>query len=403
MDLARLAADTTGVRSRIAAAVAARADDVVALGRAVHADPELSFAEHRAARAVAELLRADGFAVEAGVGGLETAFTATAGTGPLTVALCVEYDALPDVGHACGHNLIAGAGVAAAVGLRPLVDELGLTLKVIGTPAEEHGGGKTVLLDRGVFDDVAMALMVHPLQEGLSYDPVGTTSQAVGRYRATFRGRAAHAAAAPHLAVNAADAAVVAQVAVGLLRQQLPSDHRVALFVSEAGHATNIIPDRAVVDFECRAFTLPEYEALLVRVRRCFEAGALATGAELEITATEPLYEPLEHDPGLCARWSDAISFFGHDVEPGAGLAGGSTDMGNVSRRIPSIHPWIGVPGCAAPIHSHDFAAVADSPAAYDLMLEAGVAMAWTVAAVSADEDEVRRLLDAAASRRVRA
>lgn len=400
MNLARLPADTSGVRLRIAEAVAGRAEDVVALGRAIHADPELSFEEHRASRAVADLLREAGFAVENGAGGVDTAFTAVAGTGPLTVGLCVEYDALPDVGHACGHNLIAGAGVAAALGLRPLADELGITVKVVGTPAEEHGGGKAVLLERGVFDDVALALMVHPLQEGLSYNPAGTTSQAVGRYRATYRGRAAHAATAPHLAVNAADAAVVAQVAVGLLRQQVPSDHRVALVVTEAGHATNVIPDRAVVDFECRAFTLPEYEALLERVRRCFEAGALATGADLEITPTEPLYEPLEHDEALCARWSEAISRFGYDARRGGGPAGGSTDMGNVSRRIPSIHPWIGVPGCASPIHSHDFAAAADSPAAYDLMLEAGVAMAWTVASVAGDDHEVKRLLDAA-SRRV--
>ncbi|MFH5823780.1 M20 family metallopeptidase [Georgenia sp. AZ-5] len=400
VDLANLVEETSGVRSRIARAVAARAEDVLGLSRRLHADPELSFEEHRASAAISALLERSGFTVERGAGGLPTAFTATAGGGRLTVGICVEYDALPGVGHACGHNLIAGAGVGAALGLLPVADELGITVKVIGTPAEEHGGGKSILLERGVFDGVAMAMMVHPFQEGLSYNPVGTTSQAVGRYRATFRGRASHAATAPHLGVNAADAAVIAQVAVGLLRQQLPGDHRVALVVSEAGRATNIIPDTAVVDFECRAFTLPEYEALIARVRRCFEAGALATGAVLEMSPTEPLYEPLVHDEGLCARWGEAIGFFGHDVEPGAELGGGSTDMGNVSRVIPSIHPWVGVPGCGVPIHTHEFAAVADSPQAYDLMLECAIAMGWTAAAVMADPGEVQRLLDGAGERR---
>jgi amidohydrolase len=366
----------------------------------IHTNKELSFEEVRSAEAAAALLAEGGFDVERGTGGLPTAFTASAGSGELTVALCVEYDALPDIGHACGHNLIAGASVAAALALRPYVDELGITLKAIGTPAEEHGGGKVLLLERGAFDGVGLALMVHPVQDGVTYNPAGTSAQAVGRYRAEFTGKAAHAAAAPHLGVNAADAAVLSQVAVGLLRQQIPGDHRVALYVAEAGHVTNIIPERAVVEFECRAFTLGEYEALLERVRRCFEGAALATGTSLTIEAAEPLYEPLLQDTSLAAHWTEAMEVFGKDTSPSAGITGGSTDMGNISQVIPSLHPWLSIPGADVAIHSHGFAAIADSPEAYGVMFEAATALAWTIAAAASIPSERARFTKAAYRRR---
>ncbi|MFD8820897.1 amidohydrolase [Streptomyces sp. NPDC059605] len=386
----------TGVSTGISTGVSDWQDRVLELARSLHAHPETSFQETGSAAAITELLAAGGFTVEHGTGGLPTAFTATAGSGELTVALCVEYDALPEIGHACGHNLIAGASVAAALALAPYADELGITLKAIGTPAEEHGGGKTLLLEAGAFDGVGLALMVHPVQDGIGHNPAGSTSQAVGRYRAVFRGRAAHAAAAPHQGVNAADAATLSQVAVGLLRQQLPGDQRVALFVSEGGAATNIIPERTAVDFECRAFTLPEYETLLERVRRCFEGAALATGTELTVEATEPLYEPLVQDEALAGFWTAAMASFGRDVTSGGRLAGGSTDMGNISRVIPSLHPWLSIPGADAPIHSHAFAAIADTPVAYDMMFEAARALARTVADAAVDTEHRRRFVAAA-------
>jgi amidohydrolase len=366
------------------------------MAQQIHALKEVSFEEVHSAAAAADLLAEGGFEVERGTGGLPTAFTATAGSGDLTVALCVEYDALPDIGHACGHNLIAGASVAAALALRPHVDDLGITLKTIGTPAEEHGGGKALLLERGAFDGVSLALMVHPVQDGVTYNPAGTSAQAVGRYRAVFTGKAAHAAAAPHRGVNAADAAVLSQVAVGLLRQQIPGDHRIAMYVAEGGHVTNIIPERTVVEFECRAFTLKEYEALLERVRRCFEGAALATGATLAFEDTEPLYEPLIQDDALAAHWTEAMDVFGKDTSPSAGISGGSTDMGNISQVIPSLHPWLSIPGADVPIHSHAFAALADSPEAYAVMFEAATALAWTIAAAATTPTERARLSKAA-------
>jgi len=400
MNPAEVAYQTSSLRSTIAAAIQAEAPEVIALSRAIHENPELSFEEHHAADAVASFLGDRGFTLERGTADLATAFVATAGAGPLCVGLFVEYDALPDIGHACGHNLIAGASLAAALGLKPVAEDLGITIKVFGAPAEEQGGGKISLLDAGALDAADITLMVHPVPAGLSYNPAGTSSQAIGRYEAIFQGAAAHAAAAPHLGVNAADAAVLAHVAIGLLRQQIPGDHRIALYTSEAGHATNIIPDRASVRFECRAFSVPEFEALLGRVRRCFEAAALATGTSLEISEFGPVYEPLKHDEILCSYWSGAISSLGYSTSGLPAIAGGSTDMGNVSQIIPSIHPWVGIPGVPHSIHSREFAAAADSPAAYDLMLDAGTALAWTASAVAAHPDHANQFILAGAARR---
>ncbi|MDQ0733320.1 amidohydrolase [Arthrobacter sp. B1I2] len=384
------------LRTALAAGVKEWKLPVQAMAHDIHSNPEVAFEEVRSSEAAAALLAEGGFEVERGTGGLPTAFTATAGSGELKVALCVEYDALPNIGHACGHNLIAGASVAAALALRPHVNELGITLKAIGTPAEESGGGKALLLERGVFDGICLALMVHPVQDGVTYNPAGTSAQAMGRYRATFIGKAAHAAAAPHLGVNAADAAVLSQVAVGLLRQQIPGDHRIALYVAVAGHATNIIPERAVVEFECRAFTLGEYEALLERVLACFEGAALATGTTLAVEPTEPAYEPLVQDNALAAHWTEAMRTFGKDTTSSAGMSGGSTDMGNVSQVIPVLHPWLSIPGANVPIHSHGFAAFADSPEAYRVMFEAATALAWTIAGAATTPAERERFIKSA-------
>ncbi|GAA1346910.1 amidohydrolase [Arthrobacter roseus] len=400
MDFEALIASTGGLKAQIAQAVADAAPAILDTAKAIHADPELSFEEHRAADRLNDLLQQHDFEVTKGVADLPTSLVAQRGSGPIVVAIICEYDALPGLGHACGHNLIAGAGVAAGIGLGPLVDKLGITLRVIGTPAEEHGGGKVAMIESGVFDEVDMSLMIHTVQDGLSYDPRGTSSQAVGRYRTTFRGRAAHAAATPHLGVNAADAVVVTQVAVGLLRQQLPSDHRVALYVAEAGHVTNIIPETAVVEWECRAFSMEEFEVLHDKVKKCFEAGALATGCTVEFENTEPLYEPLIQDETLGQHWTDAIASLGYDMERKTALSGGSTDMGNVSRRVPSLHPWMSIPGATMGIHSHAYTQAADSEPAYEVMFHGGLAMAWAVASLVSSPADVERVLAQAAALR---
>lgn len=350
---------------------------VQTVAQSVHADPEVSYEEHNAARKARNFLRQQGFKV-CSVDKLPTAFTASFGTGETTIGLFLEYDALPGIGHACGHHLILGSGLLAAVGLASVAEKSGITIVVFGTPAEEFGGGKIELLERGVFDDVDFALMVHPVPEGTSFDASKVRSLALGRYKATFRGQGAHSSVAPHLARNAADAAVLAQVGVGLLRQQLRAVDKVALFIEQAGEATNIIPAEAIVNFECRSDTVADFKALLDRVRACFEAGAIATGTQLDITATAPEYEPLEQDAALVAAWNRSISKLGYSLEATEHVPAPSTDMGNVSRRLASIHPLVSIPGVTAAQHTADFAIASDSPQAYRVMVDAAVALAWT-------------------------
>jgi amidohydrolase len=378
-------------------AIRAASEQLVALSHEVHGYAELAFEEHEAAAAVSGVLADAGFSVESGVAGLPTAFVASYGSGDLVVGICAEYDALPEIGHACGHNIIASSAVGAALGLAEVAGVLGLTVKVLGTPAEEHGGGKVLMLEAGCFDDLTVSLMVHPAPTDVA--PASATSQGVARFAATFTGTPSHAAAAPHLGVNAADAAVVSQVAIGLLRQQLPVTAQVAAFVSEGGKVTNIIPERVVVDFEVREFDVDAQARLVERVRACFEAGALATGCGLTIEATEPEYAPLLQDARLGAPFAAALTDLGREVHTESKLAGGSTDMGNVSQYLPSIHPMVAVIGSEHSPHTHGFAADAISPAADTTVVDAALAMARTIVAVAEDTAVRAELLAEQAAR----
>ncbi|WP_422116250.1 amidohydrolase [Brachybacterium sp. UNK5269] len=392
-------------RAALASAYAARREEVHALARALHADPETAFEEHRAHDRCADLLEAAGFSVERGVAELPTAFRATLGSGSLVASLCVEYDALPEIGHGCGHNLIAGASLGAALALVDAVADLDVTLQVIGTPAEEHGGGKQLLIDRGVFDGVHLSLMSHPVTHTDTYDVLGSTSQAVGRWRATYTGRGAHAAANPSDGINANDAAVIAQVAAGLLRQRVRDGQRLALVPQQSG-LTNIVPETAVLDFECRARTMPEFEQLRRQLFACLEAGAVATGATLAIEATEPVYEPLQQDEVLGAAWNAAMEQLGRPLQGSLGVMAASTDMGNVSQRVPGLHPFVGITGAGGALHTREFAAHAVSAEGFALLDDAAVAMAWVirdVAATPASRSAIREraaaLADAYAAR----
>ncbi|MDN5821962.1 MAG: M20/M25/M40 family metallo-hydrolase, partial [Brachybacterium sp.] len=282
------------------------------------------------------------------------------------------------IGHGCGHNLIAGASLGAALALAEQLADLDATLQVIGTPAEEHGAGKQLLIDRGVFDGVHLSLMSHPTPHTDTYDVLGSTSQAVGRWRATFTGRGAHAAANPSDGINANDAAVISQVAAGLLRQRIRDGQRLALVPQQSG-VTNIVPETAVIDFECRALTMPEFEELRSQLTACFEGAALATGTTLEITTSEPVYEPLLQDEVLGAAWNAAMRRRGRPLNGSLGITSASTDMGNLSRRVPSLHPFVGITGAGGSLHTREFAAHADSAEGYRLMDDAAIAMAGVI------------------------
>jgi amidohydrolase len=262
------------VKDRIAAEFARHEPAVVELSRRIAAHPEIAFEEHRTAAAVVELLKAHGgFDVEEGVAGLDTAFAATAGAGSLAIGLCAELDALPGIGHGCAHNVITGTSVAAALALAPVADELDLTIRLLGTPAEEVLTGKVIMLREGAFDGLHAAMMMHPTLKDMAAPHI----RAVRHWSISYRGRTAHASR-PFEALNAADAVTVAQVAIGLLRQQKRDADRVHTWVKEAGTAVNVIPGAATVECMIRADSLDDVDLLWPRVRSCFEAGALAAG-----------------------------------------------------------------------------------------------------------------------------
>ncbi|ETW25875.1 amidohydrolase [Mycobacterium gastri] len=379
---------------RVDELVRRRGSDLVELSHAIHAEPELAFAEHRSCAKVQTLAAERGFAITPAAGGLDTAFRADFGDGPLVAGICAEYDALPEIGHACGHNIIAAAAVGAALALAEVADDLGLTIALLGTPAEESGGGKALMLQAGTFDDVALAVMVHPGPT----DIAGARSLALSEVTARYRGKESHAAVAPHLGVNAADAVTVAQVAIGLLRQQLAPGQMMHGIVTDGGLAVNVIPGHAMLQYAMRAHDSESLRDLEGRVYACFAAGAVAAGCDYEIDAAAPAYAELNPDPWLVDACRQEMRRLGRDPVPAAveaGLPMGSTDMGNVTQVLPGIHPVIGVEAGGATVHQRAFAAAAAGPSADRAVVDGAIMLARTVVRLAETPDERDRVLAA--------
>ncbi len=356
---------------------------LVGLSHWIHANPEVGFEETLASGWVAEWLATAGFEVETGVAGLPTAVIGSTGPGPFHVAICVEYDALPEVGHACGHNVIAAAGVGAGLALASVADELGLRVTVLGTPAEETGGGKLRLIEAGAFEGVHAAMMVHPWPTDVATPSI----IAVNQLEVTYTGREAHAAGFPQRGLNAGDALVIAQTAIGLLRQQLLPTDRVHGIVTRGGDAPNIIPAHTSALFMVRAQDRARLVELTELVSRCFEAGALATGTQVSIVPGTA-YADMIHDPDLAALYRHNAEQLGRVFED-SDRSPVSTDMGDVSHIVASIHPMIGIAADGAVNHQQAFAAACTTPSADQAILDAAVAMTWTV--IDAVQDEVLR------------
>jgi len=328
---------------------------------------------------VAGALDTGGMSVVTGISDLPTAFVATAGSGPLHIAICAEYDALPDIGHACGHNVIAAAAVGAGLALAQVADDLGITVHVFGTPAEEGGGGKILMLQRGAFEGIHAAMMVHPYPTEL---PV-MSCLAVSHIDVHYRGRSAHASSYPERGVNAADAITVAQVAVGLLRQHIAGSDRIHGIVIKGGDAPNIVPAHTIGKWYIRARTMEELASLEPRVHRCFEAGAVATGCGMEIVSRSPIYSEMRADTELSVLYQANAEALGR-VFPNLSheereRASASTDMANVSLAIPTIHPMLGLDSLPAVNHQPEFAAYCVRPVADQALVDGATAMAWTV------------------------
>ena len=384
---------TASIDDAIRSGVDRATDRILALSHDLHAHPEIAWEEVRSCARVAGELSDAGFAVEERFTGLETAFLATCGTGPLHLAVCAEYDALPGMGHACGHNVISAISTGAALALSPYADDLGITLSVFGTPAEEGGGGKIEILDRGGFAGVHAAAMVHPGP----VDVARAEPYAVSHSHIQYDGKSAHAAAYPDRGINAADAFTIAQVAIGLLRQQFPNDVRVHGVVTNGGEAPNAIPQRTEGRWYVRAGTLAQLGELEDRVTRCFEAGAHATGCELTITPESKPYAEFRTDEALLERYVRRAGELGRRFSAGSDslMNRASTDMGNVSQRISAIHPYIGIDSLPAVNHQPEFAAAAASPAADRAAVDGALALALTLLDAASDSGIRQRLLDA--------
>ena len=369
-------------RQRVCDRVDELADELVAASHAIHAEPELNFEEHFAHGLLTDMLEEQGLSVVRGAYGLDTAFEADAGTkGPRMAVLC-EYDALPGIGHACGHNVIATAGLGAGLAAAAVVDQMGGRVRILGTPAEEGGGGKVIMADRGAFVDVAAAMMVHPADADLE----NITSLAIQQVQVAYEGRAAHAAAAPEQGLNALDAMVLGYVNVAALRQHIGPAERIHGIFNDSGDKANIVPRRTTATWYVRSPNRAGVLALKERLAACLESGAAAAGCTVELDWNPVSYDEVVDNRALLNRYVANAAILGRDVQPAiTQQVVGSTDMGNVSYLVPGIHPMIKVAPSGTAIHTEDFAHYATLEEADRAVIDGAKAMALTMVDCWAD------------------
>lgn len=380
------------LKTKIAEAVDGLADELEALSLRIHANPELPYQEEQASAWLAEFLAQKGLAVERGVGGLPTAFRATIpgnGAGP-TIAIMAEYDALPKIGHACGHNVIAtaGAGAGAALALALKASAVPGTIQVIGTPAEEGGAGKVRLLDAGVFRGVDAAMMIHPRCGTQVWRP----TLGIMKVKAEFHGKAAHASSWPWRGVNALNAVIQLFQALDAMRQQLQPDARVHGVITHGGEQPNIIPEYTAAAFYLRSPSRDYLAELLRRFEGCARGAATATGCTVTITPQPVIEDPLRPNFTMAALFEKNLERIGFPVDPPDPEAGyGSTDCGNVSQALPTIHPYIRISPDGVPGHSREFAEWAKSPMARAGLLAGAKALALTALDLVASPEALRK------------
>jgi amidohydrolase len=354
------------------------AADLRGISHWMYANPEVALEERASSARLVELLGDAGFDVEYPAYGLETAFAARAGASGPEVVVCAEYDALPGVGHACGHNIIATAAAGAGIALLPMVDELGIRLTILGTPAEEMHGGKVDLIEAGAFSGAAAAMMVHPS----THDVVDPNVIAVSHLDVTYRGKEAHASAYPHLGINALDAFVQAYVNISTLRQHLVPTDKVHGIITHGGDAANVIPALTKSTWYVRGQTRERLDEVTAKVNACFEAAAAATGCQVEVTAVGHTFDELDSNPLLVDLYEKNTEALGRPMLRGSDLPPsmtGSTDMGNVSQVIPSIHPMISI-GCFPIVnHQPEFAAHTITPEGDKAIEDGALGMAGTI------------------------
>ena len=366
------------LKEEIAREVRALHPRLIEVSHALHDKPEIRFEEHEAAARLTAELDEFGFEVERNVAGLDTAFVATYGTGEPVVGILAEYDALPKIGHACGHNLIATWAIGAGIALRRVLPEGSGTLKVIGTPGEEGGGGKVLMAEAGVFNGLAAAMMMHP--RDVTYLDRG--SLAISRFTVEFFGKSAHASSAPENGINALDAVLQVFFSINALRQAFKPHTRVHGIITHGGDAPNVIPDYTAADFLLRSSDQTYLDELTERFLAIVEAAALATGCRAETTRGIS-YKQRVCNTALVETFGanlDALDI-PHEV-PAADAGVGSSDIGDVSQLVPTIHPYLQICERGIGGHTPAFAAAAASARADELLATGATALAWTAADV---------------------
>jgi amidohydrolase len=369
--------DVEALKQRVCDEVDARADVLLEVSHDIHAHPELNYEEHYAHDRLAAVLEQEGLPTRRHAYGLATAFEATAGVGGPRVAVLCEYDALPGIGHACGHNVIAASGLGAGLALAAVAEQAGGRLVVLGTPAEEGGGGKIRMIEAGAFAEVNAALMIHPADRDLQW----MSALALQEFEVVYTGRAAHAAAFPWEGLNALDAAVLGYVNVAALRQHLRPGERVHGVFTDGGEKANIVPRRAAARWMVRSPSTAGLEVLLERVLACLRAGTEAAGCTMAIEWNPVRYQEVRDNGPIADAFTANAARLGRVLavpEVGSDVVA-STDMGNVSYVVPSIHPMLQVAPEGVPIHTPDFATHADSAAGDRAVLDGAKALAMTV------------------------
>ena len=381
--------DIAEIKASVVAKVEAQRQQLRNLSLKIHSNPELGFKEVKAAAWLTQYLEKNGFSVERGVCELPTAFRGSYGKGKPAIALVAEYDALPHLGHACGHNLIAGGSVGAAVAAKAAIDRLGGSLQVIGTPAEELYGGKVIMVERGAFDSLDAAMMVHPG----SHNAAVTPALACIALEVEFFGRAAHAAGHPEAGINALEAMLLSFTAINSLRQHIKDKARIHGIITDGGDAANVVPAHSAGNFLVRAEDDAYLDELKEKVLDCFVGGAIATGARLEYRWGATRYAPMRNNMTLAKLFKQNMQSLGRRIplsDPDRSF--GSTDMGNVSQVVPGIHPGVAIVSPGVVNHSPEFALAACSDAGIEGMLDAAKAMAMTIVDLVASPETMTRI-----------
>ena len=380
--------DATDLKSKIISEIGSKADGLFALSRRIHDNPELGFKETKASKWISDFLEKEGFVIKRGICEFPTAFRASYGRGRPVVAFLAEYDALPEMGHACGHNLISAAAVGAALGARLAAKELGGTVQVIGTPAEELYAGKGVMVRRGAFKDLDAVMMVHPGGQ----DVAVVEALACQRLDIEFFGKAAHAAGEPQAGINALEAMILSFNSIDALRQHLPPKGMVHGVITDGGAAANVVPDHSAGNFIVRAAELGTLEEVKERVLNCFRGAATATGARLQYKWEEDFYAPVINNLVICKLFVSNMRLLGRQIrleDPAEGF--GSTDFGNVSQIVPGMHAQVGITDGKVAVHSLQFVEAAISEKGLQSMLQAAQGLAMTAADLLASAELLQK------------